>query len=494
MNYSIKMLRDADLKEFIPYTTVDSVYDTSLQQSLKSILNVKLDPADVLAGTDISITRGSDNATIAWSRPTNLTVQNNLTTTASGKGVLDASQGKVLSDRVAACIPSSEKGAKNGVATLDNNGVVTASQLPSYIDDIIEAYIVNSEAALSSEWLSSTNGGAALTPETGKIYIIMTSGNYQNKQYRWSGSTYVLCNPSDVNSVNGMTGIVTLKNLTIKTAANSASVVETNYNGATEQTITINVPTKLSHLENDKGFITTLPYASTTDAGIIKLGTGLAITDEGVAYVTGDGVTASQVDWNNVANKPSYITNWKDYITASDSITGNAATATKLQTKRTISLTGSVTGSGEFDGSGNLSIATTTNHNHNYAASNSAGGAANSALACTGNAATATKLQTKRTITFTGSVTGSGEFDGSDNLSIAMTTNHNHNYAGSTSAGGIATSAAKVENKLTLTKNNAASEYNGSAAISLTVPTVHTGTAVPASSLGQNGDIYILTA
>jgi hypothetical protein len=45
-----------------------------------------------------------------------------------------------------------------------------------------------------------------------------------------------------------------------------------------------------------------------------------------------------------------------------------AATAIKLANARTISLTGSVTGSGSFDGSGNLSIATTTNHNH--AASN----------------------------------------------------------------------------------------------------------------------------
>lgn len=45
-------------------------------------------------------------------------------------------------------------------------------------------------------------------------------------------------------------------------------------------------------------------------------------------------------------------------------VTGNAATATKLQTAHTISLTGSVTGSGTFDGSGNLSITTSTNHSH----------------------------------------------------------------------------------------------------------------------------------
>ena len=50
-----------------------------------------------------------------------------------------------------------------------------------------------------------------------------------------------------------------------------------------------------------------------------------------------------------------------------------ANNATKLATARTISLTGSVTGSGTFDGSGNLSIATTTNHTH-AAATTSANG------------------------------------------------------------------------------------------------------------------------
>lgn len=69
--------------------------------------------------------------------------------------------------------------------------------------------------------------------------------------------------------------------------------------------------------------------------------------------------------------------NWTDLMTIKDNgkvvattfvgnLSGNATSATKLQTARTIALTGSVTGSGSFDGSGNLSIATTTNHTHSY--------------------------------------------------------------------------------------------------------------------------------
>ena len=46
---------------------------------------------------------------------------------------------------------------------------------------------------------------------------------------------------------------------------------------------------------------------------------------------------------------------------------------------------------------------------------------ATTAGACTGNAATATKLQTARTITITGALQGSASFDGSDNVSINVT-------------------------------------------------------------------------
>ena len=55
----------------------------------------------------------------------------------------------------------------------------------------------------------------------------------------------------------------------------------------------------------------------------------------------------------------------------------SASTASKLATPRNIALTGAVTGNANFDGSGNVSIATSVNHTHNYAGSSSAGGAAN---------------------------------------------------------------------------------------------------------------------
>lgn len=68
-------------------------------------------------------------------------------------------------------LDKSEKGATNGVASLDENGRVPSSQLPSYVGDVIE--VANYESL-------PTSG------ESGKIYITQSD----NKTYRWSGKDY----------------------------------------------------------------------------------------------------------------------------------------------------------------------------------------------------------------------------------------------------------------------------------------------------------------
>lgn len=72
------------------------------------------------------------------------------------------------------------KGQKNGLAELDSNGKVPSSQLPSYVDDVIEGYYYNSKFYKEE---SHTN---EIAGESGKIYTDL--GN--NKTYRWSGTTY----------------------------------------------------------------------------------------------------------------------------------------------------------------------------------------------------------------------------------------------------------------------------------------------------------------
>lgn len=85
----------------------------------------------------------------------------------------------------------------------------------------------------------------------------------------------------------------------------------------------------------------------------------------------------------------------KDTKAHATGISGNAATATKLQTPRTLSLTGKASGSATFDGSANAAINVTSV-----------------------NADTASKLSTARKINITGNASGSAAFDGTSDVSI----------------------------------------------------------------------------
>lgn len=218
-----------------------------------------------------------------------------------------------------------------------------------------------------------------------------------------------------------------------------------------------------------------------------------------------DQTVASKVTFNNavVGNKGITVPTGQFFT---GNLSGNATTATTLQTARTIALTGRVTGSASFNGGANASIATTiaagsitgtdiadnaitsakiadgtitsSDVGFNYAGSSSKGGAATSAV----------QLATARTISLTGDVTGSTSFNGTANVSIAATlgagvvgTNElaanavtsakiadgtiaagdvGFNYAGSSSKGGAATSAAKL-NGVALTNQDLNDYHTG---------------------------------
>lgn len=115
-----------------------------------------------------------------------------------------------IPDISATYVTVASKGVANGVASLDGDGKVPAAQLPSYVDDVVDSYIVSGATALSAGWLSATSGGSALTPETGKIYVVLTTGEYLNKTYRWSGTTYVEISASPAQATESTAGIAAI--------------------------------------------------------------------------------------------------------------------------------------------------------------------------------------------------------------------------------------------------------------------------------------------
>lgn len=102
----------------------------------------------------------------------------------------DGSQNITVADNTK--IPLTEKGAANGVATLDANGQVPPAQLPSYVDDVIEGYYYN------SQFYTTAGHTTTITPEKGKIYVDITDPN-NPVSYRWTGTAYVdIANPIDI--------------------------------------------------------------------------------------------------------------------------------------------------------------------------------------------------------------------------------------------------------------------------------------------------------
>lgn len=95
-------------------------------------------------------------------------------------------------------------GAASGVCPLNSSSKIDAAYLPSYVDDVIEAYARSGQTALSSTWLATGSAsGTVITPETGKIYVLMAdSGDYAaNTQFRWGGSAYVKLADGGVSSI-----------------------------------------------------------------------------------------------------------------------------------------------------------------------------------------------------------------------------------------------------------------------------------------------------
>ena len=93
------------------------------------------------------------------------------------------------------------KGKANGLASLDGNGLVPSSQLPSYVDDVIEAYAtydISETGKLSNIKLYSDPDHAnPITGESGKIYLNITQDE-PSYQFRWSGTQFVDSNTSSL--------------------------------------------------------------------------------------------------------------------------------------------------------------------------------------------------------------------------------------------------------------------------------------------------------
>jgi hypothetical protein len=187
---------------------------------------------------------------------------------------------------------SSNKGIAGGYASLDGSGVVPSTQLPSYVDDVLEF------ADLAS---------LPVTGSTGKIYVALDT----NKIYRWSGTVYIEVSPTAGTIWGGISGSIS-NQTDLQTALNAKqstiTLTTTGTSGAaTFIGNTLNIPqyvggvtsfnTRTGAITLSSTDVTTAltftPYNATNPSAFIAL-TALS-AGTGISYNNTTGVISSTI-------------------------------------------------------------------------------------------------------------------------------------------------------------------------------------------------------
>lgn len=235
-------------------------------------------------------------------------------------------------------IATTSKGANNGVAELDSSGKVPSSQLPSYVDDVLEY---------------SAKSSFPATGETGKIYVDTST----NLTYRWSGSAYTEISPS---LALGETSSTAYRGDRGKTAYNHAR------DSSRLTTATASGLYKVA--STAQGHIASLTAVVKSD--ITELGIPAQDTTYSVATISANGLMSStdKSKLDGIATGAQV-----------NSITGVKGNSESSYRTGDVNLTAANIG------------AAASSHTHKYAGSSSAGGAATSANKLNTNAGSATQ-------------------------------------------------------------------------------------------------------
>lgn len=180
-------------------------------------------------------------------------------------------------------------GVANGLATLDSSGKVPSSQLPSYVDDVIEGYYHGEEDPQSGETVynmyEDDEYTILITPESGKIYLDIPTSN----SYRWSGSQYVLIGASydlPIASANTLGGVKVGNNLSIDQNGILSAADIANATISSAGLMSAEDKAKLNGVATGANAYI-LPIAGADVLGGVKIGNNISIDQDGTISSTG---------------------------------------------------------------------------------------------------------------------------------------------------------------------------------------------------------------
>ena len=221
--------------------------------------------------------------------------------------------GNVTND---AQVKRTEMGVSNGVATLDENGIVPTSQLPSYVDDVLEY---------------ESSAEFPVTGESGKIYVDLLT----NLTYRWSGSTYTEISPSLALGETSSTAYAGNKGKATTDAFN-AHAADTDIHVTAAKQASWDAKSDFSGSYNDLTDKPTIPSLSgyATEQWVQNQGYLTEHQDiSGKANIADLSEVATSGDYEDLTNKPtiptvptnvSAFTNDAGYLTQHQDISGKA--------------------------------------------------------------------------------------------------------------------------------------------------------------------------
>lgn len=144
------------------------IADAYTKSDTDAKLNLKANTVDVYNKSDIDrfiVQKADKTTTLAGYNIEDAYTKSEVDTKLSKKVDFDSLQ-KLY-------VVKTEKGAAGGVATLDSSGLVPSSQLPSYVDDVVEGYYNSTDNKFYKEETHTT----VLTGEDGKIYVDIPSNH-----------------------------------------------------------------------------------------------------------------------------------------------------------------------------------------------------------------------------------------------------------------------------------------------------------------------------
>ena len=228
----------------------------------------------------------SQDTTLQNTLNTSITSVNSKVTTLQGyfsSGIAKKATGdKNGNDITTTYIKASTKGVANGVASLDADGKVPSSQLPSYVDDVIEGYYVSGDT-VSKFWQEKDVSASRITGESGKIYVDKDTG----KTYRYSGSDFVEISASLALGETSSTAYAGNKG---KTNATNIATLQGYFSSG--------IAKKATGDKNGNDITTTY----STLANTIK---SLSISGKTITYTKGDSTTGTLTTQDTVYTLPA---------------------------------------------------------------------------------------------------------------------------------------------------------------------------------------------